>query len=585
MLNVYYYLMDISETVKKNLAMLLFVTATFFCGPQSFAQSPPFLLYTPVVSSGLISPLDIINAGDGTNRLFMVGRTGRVQIISSAGVLLPGNFLDVHDSLPPGNENGLLSMVFHPEYETNGYFFIYYLTANYDVRISRFQAASPLSNDPVNQTTGVVLMTIPTVAASFHNGGKLNFGPDGNLYFALGDGGPGGDPGNNAQNGNLLWGKMIRINVANFTTPPYYTIPVDNPYVNDPAVRDEIFAIGLRNPWRWSFDRLNNDVWIADVGEGAWEEVNRLPFASSGGINYGWRCYEGTHDFVTAGCLPQSNYTFPIFDYPHNSTTGGYSITGGHVYRGTEFGAMYGYYICSDYVSGNAWLIKSNGSGGWNISQQSALPTGIVGYGESENGALYAVALSGTLYKVTTNSGGPLPVTFLQLTAKNFTGYNELRWKTINEQNLSYYQIEFSTDGINYTSGGRVNAINTPLENNYSFQHFIYTFTKLFYKIKIVDKDGRSTYSDVVVLDKKQTASVKIYPTLVNDNRLNISSDKPLKEMTIFSTDGRKVYQSPLNDLSGTINISIPYLQDGFYIVQLKLADGLVNEKILIQRK
>ncbi|MEP7254605.1 MAG: PQQ-dependent sugar dehydrogenase [Ferruginibacter sp.] len=576
--------MYILKTVKKNLIAILLTAATSLCSLPGAAQSPPFLLFTPVVTSGLISPLDIINAGDGTNRLFIVGRTGRVKIVSAAGVLLPGDFLDVHTMLPPGDENGLLSMAFHPNYATNGYFFIYYLTTNFDIRITRF-FCTPGTNGPVNLNTGVDIITIPAVSVSYHNGGKMNFGPDGNLYFAVGDGSPGGDPNNHAQDGNLLWGKMMRLNVDNFSTPPYYTIPSDNPYVNDPAIRDEIFAMGLRNPWRWSFDRLNHNVWLADVGEGAWEEINYRPFATSGGINYGWRCYEGTHDFVTAGCLAQSNYVFPIFEYPHNSSTGGYSVTGGHVYRGTEFSAMYGYYICSDYVSGNAWLIKPNGSGGWNISIQNALPTSIVGYGESESGVLYAVALTGTLYKVTTNSSGPLPVTLLQFTAKALTGYNELRWKTTNEQNLSYYEIQFSADGVNYTSAGRINPANTPSENNYSFQHAISTFTKLFYKIKIVDKDSRSTFSDVVVLDKKQVTSVKVYPTLIMDNRLYISSDKPVEEMSIFSTDGRKVFQNPLNNLSGTINISIPLLQDGFYIVQVKLKDGYVNEKVLIQRK
>jgi len=575
--------MYILKTVKKNLITFLFAAAVLLFGTESSAQTPPFLLFTPVISSGLISPLDIINAGDGTNRLFIVGRTGRVKIVLN-GVLLAGDYLDVHTLLPPGSENGLLSMAFHPDFETNGYFFIYYLTTTFDVRVSRFNV-TPGSNGPVDINTRVDIITVPTVTASFHNGGKMIFGPDGNLYFAIGDGSPGGDPDNHAQDGNLLWGKMVRLNVDNFTTPPYYTIPPDNPYVNNPAVRDEIFAIGLRNPWRWSFDRLNNDVWIADVGEGEWEEINRLPFASSGGVNYGWRCYEGTHEFNTTGCLAQSNYTFPIFDYPHNNTTGGFSVTGGHVYRGTEFAAMYGYYICSDYVSGNAWLIKSNGSGGWNISQQSSLPTEIVGFGEDENGVLYAVALSGTLYKITTNSGGPLPVKFLQFTAKDFTGYNELRWKTTNEQNISYYEIEFSSDGVNYTSVGKVNAVNNPSENNYSFHHFISAFTKLFYKIKIIDRDGRITYSDIVILDKKQTASIKIYPTLIRDGRLNILSDKPLEEMIIFSTDGRKVYQDELNNLSGSINISLPHLQEGVYIIQVKWKDGFATAKVLIQQR
>ena len=574
--------MCILKTVKKNLVilpLLVLTTVSFLCSLQSFAQTPPVLTYVPVVSSGLIAPLDIINAGDGSNRLFIVGRTGLVRIVSG-GTLVSGNFLDIHDSLPPGDENGLLSMVFHPNYINNGYFFIYYLNENFDVRITRFKAASPASNNPVDQTTGVVLMTIPE-NNSYHNGGKLNFGPDGNLYFATGDGSPGGDPDNQAQNGNLLVGKMIRINVDNFTTPPYYTIPVDNPYVNDPNVRDEIFAIGLRNPWRWSFDRLNNNVWIADVGEAAWEEINYRPFATSGGINYGWRCYEGNQDYIAAGCLPPASYIFPIFDYPHNAATGGFSVTGGYVYRGTEYAALYGYYICSDYVSGNAWLIKPNGSG-WNISQQIGVPGSIVGYGEAENGALYAVALTGTLYKITT-TGGPLPVTLLQFTAKAFSGYNDLRWKTINEQNVAWYETEFSINGVNYVSAGKVNAINTTSENNYSFQHFITRFTKLFYRIKITNKDGSSTYSDVVILNKNEKAYFNIYPTLITDNQINIISDKAVEQLIIFSAEGKKVFERRLNNLSGTINISLPNLQKGLYIVQVKLKDEYVQEKFIIQ--
>ncbi|MBL0182905.1 MAG: PQQ-dependent sugar dehydrogenase [Chitinophagaceae bacterium] len=383
---------------------------------------------------------------------------------------------------------------------------------------------------------------------------------------------------------------MLRLNVDNFTTPPYYTIPADNPYVSDPAVRDEIFAIGFRNPWRWSFDRLNNDIWVGDVGEGAWEEINTGSLATFGNKNYGWRCYEGNEDHNTTGCLPAGNYTYPIFAYPHNSSTGGFAVTGGYVYRGTEYGAMYGYYICSDFISGNAWLIKPNGSGGWSVSQQSyvvsgGLPKFITSFGESENGVLYAVSYSGTLYKVTTNTGGPLPVTLLQFTAKAATGYNSLGWKTVNEQNLSGYEIEFSNNGVNYLSAGKVNAVNTPLENNYTFRHYITGFTKLFYKLKITGTDGRLSYSDIIVIDKTSPAHVKIYPTLVTNNRLNIVSEKPVEALVIFSSEGRKVFETRLNNSSGTINIPFPHLQKGVYIVQAKLGDEYFSEKIIIQQE
>ena len=571
------------NTAKKNIpVLLLFTVVPFLFSLSSFSQPTPVLIFTPVISSGLSSPVDVVNAGDGTNRLFIVQQGGTVRILSG-GVLLPGSFLDIPDSISSGGERGLLSIAFHPNFINNRYFFVYYTNTAGDLRISRFQ--TQVSNPNVaDKSTGVVLLTIPHPSFSNHNGGKLNFGPDGMLYFGTGDGGSGGDPNNNAQNGNSLLGKMIRLNVNNFTTPPYYTIPSDNPYVSDPTVRDEIFAIGLRNPWRWSFDRLNHDVWIADVGQGAWEEINSRSFASSGGINYGWRCYEGNNPYNTTGCLPQSSYVAPIFNYSHNITTGGFSVTGGYVYRSTEFAAMYGYYICSDYVSGNVWLINSNGAGGWNISQQSGLPGSIAGFGEAENGDLYALSLSGTLYKVITST--ILPVSIHDITATGFTVYNEIRWKTTNEQNVSYFDIEFSPDAVNYTSAGRINAINFPSANSYSFQHFIIGYTKLFYRIKSTDKSGRITYSYIVELDKKESPHIKIYPTLIKDSRLNIISDKPVEQILIFSSEGKKVFQNKPGNLTNTVNISLtlPSLQNGFYIVQVKLKDEYFSEKILISQ-
>lgn len=577
--------------IRKNavLLLLIFSTVSLFSSSSCIAQTPPVLIFTPVISSGLSAKsLDIVNAGDGTNRIFIVGLEGTVRIISG-GTILPVPFLDISgDSIPnTTGERGLLSLVFHPGYDgvSNRYFFIYYCVPS-GVRITRFQTAVG-NPDITDETTGTVLLTIDEPVGG-HNGAKLHFGPDGNLYFATGDGGGSNDPTNEAQNGNSLLGKMIRINVDNFTTPPYYSIPIDNPYVSDPLVRDEVFAIGFRNPWRWSFDRLNNDVWIADVGEGAREEINYRTLATSGGINYGWRCYEGTEPNNTTGCLPQSSYISPIFEYEHNSSTGGFSVTGGYVYRGSEFGAMYGYYICSDFISGNAWLIKPNGSGGWNVSQQNYvlggnLPKFITSFGEDENGVLYAVSYSGTFFKVVTSS--VLPATLLQFTAKAFTGFNELQWKTVNEHNLSLFEIEYSSDGVNYVSAGKVNAVNSPSENNYRFQHFIAGFNKLFYRLNIKDKDSRSSLSDVVQIDNKETRTIRIYPSLITNNRLNIISAKPVEQVIIFSTEGKKVFQDKVNNLTGTISISIPYLLNGLYIVQVKWKDGYVNGKILLQQK
>jgi glucose/arabinose dehydrogenase len=557
---------------------LVYLTVFFLLTINTAVFAQPVLVFSPVVA-GLNASLDVVNAADGTNRLFIVQRGGTVRIVS-AGVLLPGNFLDIPDSLSAGGESGLLSMAFHPDYKSNRYFFVYYTNTAGDLVLARFQTQA---GDPnaADESTGVILLIIPHPTFSNHNGGKLNFGPDGKLYLGTGDGGSGGDPSNNSQNGNSLLGKMIRLNVDDFLTPPYYSIPPDNPYVADPLVRDEIFALGLRNPWRWSFDRLTNEVWIADVGQNAWEEINWLPFASSGGINYGWRCYEGNAAYNTAGCLPPASYVSPIFVYPHVFATGGFSVTGGYVYRAVEFPAMFGYYICADYVSGNVWLINPNGLGGWNTYLQGGLPGNIAGFGEAENGDLYALTLSGVLYKINTST--VLPVTLLEFSAKAFKGYNELRWKTTNEQNLAGYDIEYSFNGIDFKTAGSKLAINGTGENNYSFQHMIADFTRLFYRLKIKDIDGRIKYSDILRVDKQPDVFIKIYPVPVTQDACSIMTDQPIEQVVMYSMDGREVFRRKLNSVSGTVNIPLPHLQDGVYIMQLKLKNETVNNKVVIQ--
>jgi hypothetical protein len=243
---------------------------------------------------------------------------------------------------------------------------------------------------------------------------------------------------------------------------------------------------------------------------------------------------------------------------------------------------MYGYYICSDYVSGNAWVIKPDAIGGWEATLQNGTPGTIAGFGEAENGDLYAVALGGVLYKINTST--VLPVTMLQFSAKGFDGYNELDWKTVNEQNLARFEIEYSFDGINFINAGMVNAINLPSENNYSFRHFISTYSKLFYRLKIVDRDGRVTYSAIISIDADTRGEIKVYPSPVTTNNLTIVSEKQVEQVTLFTAAGKNVFEAKLNNASGTINIRLPYLQNGVYFLQLKLNDGQVNKKILIQR-
>ncbi|MCH5599998.1 PQQ-dependent sugar dehydrogenase [Niabella ginsengisoli] len=431
---------------KRTLCFLLPVLVSLFCISSVFAQ--PEIGYESGISTGLTGPIDIVNAGDGTNRIFVVERTGTIKVYDQSLTYL-SDFLTV-SGIGTEGEGGLLSLAFHPSYESNGFFYVYYTLPNFSLEIARYSvSADANSGDPASKE---IVLNIPHPTFSNHNGGKILFGPDGYLYLATGDGGSGGDPNNNAQNGNSLLGKMLRINVTTTATAPFYTIPPDNPYVANADVLDEIWAIGLRNPFRWSFDRTTGDMWIADVGQSAQEEINYRPSNATAGINYGWRCYEGTAAYNTTDCLPQSSYISPIFTYGRDDATGGQSVTGGFVYRGAEFPSMQGYYIFSDYVSDNQWIASSDGVGGWNVQQQNSagLPADIVAFGEAENGTLYAASLSGnTIYKVVDNAA--LPVTFGSIKATRKSNLLQVNWVTESETNNSHFDIEISTDGEKFS--------------------------------------------------------------------------------------------------------------------------------------
>ena len=564
--------------------VLLLVQAIIF--PACFLfYFAPVMLAQPVIGfsnfiTGLSAPVDITNAGDGTNRLFIVEQAGRIRIHNGTSVL-PTPFLDISSIISSGGERGLLSVAFHPDYENpaNRYFFVYYTNSSGDITIARYQAQAG-NPDLADASSGVVLLTIAKPFAN-HNGGDLNFGPDGYLYFGTGDGGSGGDPNNFAQNGLSLLGKMIRIDVNNFSTPPYYTIPADNPYTADPNVNDLIWAIGLRNPWRWSFDRATNDMWIADVGQGLWEEVNFRTAGNTGGINYGWRCYEASAAYNTAGCAPQSSYVSPIFEYPHVFATGGFSVTGGFVYRGAEYPVLQGYYICADYVSGNVWLIVSNGSGGWITRRQSGLPGNISTFGEAENGTLYAASLGGNVYKIDVTS--VLPVSLVSFSGTRQTGYNELKWKITAEQNIRRYIIEYSRNGLSWFTAGEVTALNQPDSRIYSFRHYSTEAGNWVYRLRIEDNSGAARYSPVITISNKETGSIKVFPTLITTNTIQVLAEKAVNRITVTDAFGRQVLSKDLNRQQGYFTVDLPALSRGMYWVKLETGSGNEVVKVLVE--
>jgi len=524
------------------------------------------------VTTGLSSPLEVANAKDGSNRLFIIEKAGTIRILNGTS-LLAQPFLDIRPIVrSTGSEQGLLSVAFHPNYTANGYFFVWYNNLLGHVTLARYSRSSLNVADPAS---GVILMSLYKPFAN-HNGADLNFGPDGYLYFGTGDGGGAGDPGNRAQNGDTLLGKMIRIDVNN-PNPPYYSIPPTNPYINDPAIRDEIIAIGMRNPWRWSFDRLTGDMWIADVGQNLLEEVNFRPADSILNLNYGWRCYEGTPVFNNTSCTAQPNYVFPIFEYPHNITAGGFAITGGFVYRGAEFPFLQGYYITSDYVSNHGWLIKSDGTGGWNTTMQATWATNISSYGEGEDGTIYATSLSsGTLFKLIANNALPLHIT--SFAGKQSGTYHELNWQVQNEEAGDIYILEKKTNTSQpFVEVSRETSVGKNATNKYTTK-VAATDERTYYRLQIKNLDGRTYYSSIVVLEKGAKPRIK---GIIVGNTLQLSLPAKATSLSIFDAAGKMVLQKQIANSAQMEKVSLQNISKGVLTIRVQTQDDLETIRVV----
>jgi glucose/arabinose dehydrogenase len=366
-------------------------------------QAAPQIQLTPIVS-GIDSPLAITHAGDGSGRLFITLQAGRI-LIYDGRQLLPAPFLDIGPLVSTGGERGLLSAAFHPNYASNGFVYVNYTDLNGDTVVARYTvSADPSAADPAS---AVILLTIPQPFAN-HNGGQLQFGPDGYLYIGMGDGGGGGDPSDNAQSLNSLLGKMLRIDVD---AGPPYGIPPDNPFIGDPAALPEIWALGLRNPWRFSFDRLTGDLWIADVGQDNFEEVNVQTAGSTGGENYGWRRMEGTSCFNPTSNCNDGSLTLPVLEYDHSL---GCSISGGYRYRGQDHPGLAGIYFYGDFCSGRIWGAAQDAAGSWTAEELLDTDLRISAFGEDEAGEIYVAYLSsnaGAVFRISEVVPAPPPQT------------------------------------------------------------------------------------------------------------------------------------------------------------------------------
>jgi glucose/arabinose dehydrogenase len=340
------------------------------------------------VAAGLDQPLALTNAGD--ERIFVTQQPGQIVILGRGTP-----FLDIHTRVSCCGERGLLSVAFHPHYRDNGFFFVDYTNVNGDTVIARYSvsAGDPNRGDPSSE---VILLTIAQPYSN-HNGGQLQFGPDGYLYIGMGDGGSGGDPENRAQNLNSLLGKLLRIDVDQGDA---YSIPPTNPFPLLGGVRGEIWAYGLRNPWRFSFDRYTGDLWIGDVGQNKYEEVDWQLASSHGGENYGWRLTEGLHCFNPAANCPTAGITKPALEYFHD--LGNCSITGGYRYRGQLYPRLFGMYIYADYCTGMIWGATAEHDG--TVTSRLMLNSfmQVSSFGEDVHGELYVVNIEGgTVYQIT----------------------------------------------------------------------------------------------------------------------------------------------------------------------------------------
>ena len=386
---------DLSLRWCATVGMALVLTGVMPAPAKAGAESAPTqsasIHLLPLVTVGLEHPLFLTHAGDGSRRLFVVEQPGTIRIISQ-GALQEAPFLDLRDRvLTDDTERGLLGLAFHPDYRRNGRFFVNY-TRRPDGATVVAEYRRSGSPDAASRDERVLMVVMQP--ESNHNGGMLAFGPDGYLYIGLGDGGAWGDPGNRAQNLNELLGKVLRIDVDHGEP---YAIPADNPFASEGG-RPEIYAVGLRNPWRFSFDFNSAELWLADVGQKKWEEVDLV----TRGGNYGWRVMEGSHCYNPATSCPTEGLALPVMEYRHEE--GRCSIIGGYVYHGRAMPALGGVYLYGDFCSGEVFAFRRFGDGGIGAAPTVLLKTSfrISSFGQDEEGEVYVLDHGGGIYRLIT---------------------------------------------------------------------------------------------------------------------------------------------------------------------------------------
>lgn len=525
-----------------------------------FAAAPSHAQVTPVqFLTGLTSVTDITHCGD--ERLFIVERLGRIRISDLSGNLAVRPFLDIDPLVnASGMEQGLLGLAFSPSYKTDGCFYVNYINNLNNTVISRFRVSA---NDPdsADAASEEILFTV-TQPYSNHNGGSLQFGPDGYLYISLGDGGAGGDPQNYAQNRLSLLGKILRIDV---TGPSGYQVPASNPFYGSVTTDPRIWALGLRNAWRTSFDRLTGDFWIADVGQNLREEVNVQPAGDPGGANYGWRCYEGLLPFNTNGCLGPASYVYPVHEYPHGPAC---SVTGGFVYRGAVHGDWFGMYFYADYCSGAIVGLEKDLSGNYVTTPfGSFLAFNYTTFGEDVYGELYLGTFYNGVYKLKGDSCPPVAhISFAD------TIYQTGSSIVLSTPFAPGYAYQWMLNGALLT-GQNNHTLNTDINGNYS--------------VTVTSPDGCSATSETVVVRiTRDDNSVVVFPNPgISPFQANSQLFKQRSvRIEIYDAEGKHVYgkEHPGDD-HGFIKIDLPGLSTGVYVIRFTVAGTEVNTRLIVR--
>ena len=446
-----------------------------------------FTLEDAFPNISLLDPIDLQNSGDGTNRIFVAERAGRIKVFpNSQTVQSTKIFLNITDRVSAGGEMGLLGLAFHPDYENNRYFYVNYTVSNPRMtRISRFTVSST-NPDSADKNSELIILTFSQPNGN-HNGGWLGFGPhDGYLYIGVGDGGGAGDTQNNAQNITNLLGTILRIDVDNQDTGLQYAIPLDNPFVDSTGNEaKEIFAWGMRNPWRNSFDPVTGWHWSGDVGQNSWEEIDII----EKGKNYGWRCYEGNHNHNLLGCnYPE--YIFPVWEYSHGS---GCSVTGGYVYRGTNVPELTGKYIYADYCNRTVWSLEYDGINPPDNQTLLTAPGSVTSFGVDECNELYVVGFSpDRIYRFTPTAAIIAPTGLNGLASITLGVPPEVivdLWWTDNSNNEDGFIIERKTND------GSFEIIDSVNENETTYTDWSVTDTTTYtYRVKGYNSTDLSGY-------------------------------------------------------------------------------------------